>query len=156
MKGKALITLSLPVAGLLAYFCWPAADKPVAGAAGAGAAAAKAVVPAAVETDLALAIEQKTVIAEFIGNARDHMKIVLMNKGAEPLKVTVPVGQIFESESSGSVVAVRPATVDLTPSKTREVNVRVAALHSSNTVGDVLFQLSYTTIPKIEPLLLKV
>jgi len=159
MKAKPLIALTIPAIGLITYLCWPAGET---GTTGAGQAAkqnvAAAEQPAASmpESELALAIEQKGVVAEFTGNGRDRMKMMLMNKGNEARKITVPIGQIFESDVSGSVVVIRPAAVEVGPSKTREVTLRTAALKSSNRVTESSFRLSYLTVPKIEPLLKKV
>src|SRR4051794_11712327 len=100
MNAKGLLALSLPAAALLVFACWPSARPPeaapVAKPAVAQVPAFKADPPPQ-ESELALAIEQKSVAAEFTGNGRERFKVVLMNKGTESMKVAVPIGQMFDS-----------------------------------------------------------
>jgi hypothetical protein len=157
MNAKGLLTLSLPAAGLLAYLCWPGAQPPAARPKPQPVAQTPVfkAEPPPQESEIALAIEQKSIVAEFTGNGRERFKVVLMNKGTESLKVSIPIGQIFESEEA-AVVVIRPGAVEVAPGKTREVSLRTAALRASNRLVDVQFHLSYTSMPRIEPLLVRI
>lgn len=158
MNTKGLLALSLPAVGLLTYLCWPTAQPPTTEAQPAppvAQAPAFKIAPPPHESELALAIEQKSVVAEFTGNGRERFKVILMNKGTDTLKVSVPIGQIFESEEA-SVIVIRPGTIEVAPGKTRELSLRTAALRATNRLIDVQFRLSYTTLPKLEPLLVRI
>jgi hypothetical protein len=158
MNTKGLLALTLPVVGLLSYLCWPSAQTPATKVESPQPVAQTPVFKAAPppqESEIALAIEQKSIVAEFTGNGRERFKVVLMNKGTDSLKVSVPIGQIFESEEA-AVVVIRPGTVEVAPGKTRELSLRTAALRSTNRLVDVQFHLAYTSMPKIEPLLLRI
>lgn len=158
MNAKGLLALSLPAAGLLAYLCWPSAQPPVAKPTQAHAAAEKPafkVTPPPQDSEIALAIEQKSVVAEFTGNGRERFKVVLMNKGTDSLMVSVPIGQIFESDDA-AVVVIRPGAIEVAPGKTRELSLRTAALRATNRLADAQYHLAYTNVPKIEPLLVKI
>jgi hypothetical protein len=158
MKPKALLALSLPAAGLLAYLAWPSDPVPAPETASAPVVAApapKIEIPLQ-ESEIALAMEDKSIVAEFTGNGRERFKMVLMNKGTAPLKVTVPVGQLFESEGNGSVVVIRPGSVEVAPGKTRELSLRTAALKTTNKLVDTQYRLSYASLPKLDPLLVKI
>src|SRR3954468_12211001 len=142
MNAKGLLALSLPAAALLAYACWPGTRQSVAPAPAPKAAAMPAfkAEPPPQESEIALAIEQKSIVAEFTGNGRERFKVVLMNKGTESLKVSVPIGQIFENEEA-AVVVIRPGAVEVAPGKTREISLRTAALRSTNHLGDAQYRL---------------
>jgi hypothetical protein len=158
MNAKGLLALSIPAAGLLGYLCWPSAQPPAALPTPAQPVAqvpAFKVAPPPQESEIALAIEQKSIVAEFTGNGRERFKVVLMNKGTDSLKVSVPIGQIFESEEA-AVVVIRPGAVEVAPGKTRELSLRTAALRSTNHLGDAQYRLAYTNLPKIEPLLVRI
>jgi hypothetical protein len=102
--------------------------------------------------DLALACEEKRIVAEFVGNGRDRMKVMLLNKSGAPLHITVAVGQMFESDHN-SVLTVRPGGVDVEPGRTRELALETVAIHSSNNIGNLPYELSYANVPRLEPLL---
>ncbi|HEV7403613.1 MAG TPA: hypothetical protein VGO11_11825, partial [Chthoniobacteraceae bacterium] len=155
---KGLLALSLPAAAVLGYLCWPdakpSADAPAPARSVAQTPAFKTAPPPQ-ESEIALAIEQKSIVAEFTGNGRERFKVVLMNKGTDSLKVSVPIGQIFESDEA-SVVVIRPGTIEVAPGKTRELSLRTAALRASNRLADAQYHLAYLSMPKIEPLLVRI
>ncbi len=160
MNSRALSAIVVAVAVSGAYCLLPrtshtpAAQGPTADPKHAPAAAVPAIEAAVapLPLDLAMGCEQKSIVADFIGNGRDRMKVMLMNKGTAPLHVTVPVGQMFESDRN-MVIAIRPAEVDVDPGKSEDVIVQTAATHSTNTVAENPYQLSYANIPRLEPLL---
>ena len=99
-----------------------------------------------------MAFEQKKIVAEFIGNGRERMKVMLMNKSNLPLRVSVPLGQMFQSDRN-TVVTIHPGAIDVGPGKTEELALDTAATRSGNTLGNVPYELSYANLPRIEPLL---
>jgi hypothetical protein len=168
MKNKALYAVLLPVTVVGAYVClWPRSDEAPAPQKAATAPAAKAAASAekpvrpevqpvpSESVDIAMAIERKVIVAEFIGNGRERMKVMLMNKSGAALLVKVPLGQMFESDRN-MVVAVHAMEIVIGPGKTQEITVPTAATRSANVIGDVPYQLSYASIPRIEPFLLHV
>lgn len=158
MNSKGLLALSLPAAGLLAFLFWPREEPPVAAPAApkpVSQVPAFKATPPPQDSEIALAMEQKSVVAEFTGNGKERFKVVLMNKGTDTLKVAVPIGQIFESDES-AVVVIRPGVIEVAPGKTRELSLRTAALRTTNHLGDAQYRLAYTNLPKIEPLLVRI
>jgi hypothetical protein len=167
MKPKVLAaSMMIPVIALASYCVWPTsptAPQVAPKAAIPPTAVIKApVAPPAPEkvaprtVDLALAIEEKSVVAEFTGNNRDKVKVVLLNKGTAPLHVTIPLGQMFESDGNAPVIVLFPAVVDVAPGKTGNEIIRTAATRSTNQVAATPCRLAYATIPKLEPLLLAI
>ncbi len=157
MNKKALYAGSAASALLATVFLWPQASPAPASIAKIPAKpqASAATVQASVEpltVDLAMAFEQKKILAEFIGNGRDRMKIMLMNKSDGPIHLTIPVGQMFEGDHS-TVVNVHPGQIDIAPGKTEELMLHTVAARSSNALADSPFALSYGSLPRIEPLL---
>ena len=158
MKTKILGAALLPVIAVAGYFAWPQTSAPVATGApapAAEAAPAKAEEPAspAQAVELALALEQKSIVAEFIGNGRERMRLMIMNKGTGPLRVLVPAGQMFEGEERNAVVVVRAGEVEVASGKTRDLVVQTAATRSANTLAETPYQLSYSVVAKLAPLL---
>lgn len=164
MKAPLLAAIIVPTIMFGACCWWAGAHSETA--AQAAAPAAKPVTEtapvepepvemASVPIDLSLAIEQKSIVAEFNGNARDELRVHVLNKGTTPLRVTIPLGQTFDADAHTSVVVVHPRAVEVGPGKTREITVPVAALRSSNKLGQAEFHLSYVTLPQLEPILLK-
>ncbi len=115
-------------------------------------AAVLAVDAPAEEVQLAAAIAAKSLAAEFTGNGRERMSVMAMNKGTVPLRITVPVGQMFQG-GRNKVIVVRPSEVEVAPGKTREFSVQTAAIHSTNTVGSAVYQITDDITPRIELLL---
>lgn len=158
MRTKALIAVSVPAVVLGVYCLWPTSSpeapaNPVAAAAPAAKPEAPPELVAQTESvDLALACEEKRIVAEFVGNGRDRMKVMLLNKSGAPLHITVAVGQMFESDHN-SVLTVRPGGVDVEPGRTRELALETVAIHSSNNIGNLPYELSYANVPRLEPLL---
>jgi hypothetical protein len=105
--------------------------------------------------ELSLAIEEKSVVAEFTTNNRDKVRAVILNKGTAPLRITVPMGLMFDSDPMASVLVVQPTVVEIKPGKTGDLILRTAATRSTNRVGPIPCRLSYATVPKLEPLLLE-
>src|SRR5215213_10188085 len=133
MNSKLLAALAVPAFALGLYALWPETKSAPAAAAPAEVAEAEPapapapkVEPPAVPVELALAMEQKSVAAEFSGNGREKLKVMLMNKGTVPLRVNVPVGQMFESELAAPVVVVQTAAITLAPGSTSELDLRTA------------------------------
>ncbi len=166
MNFKAAALVSLPVLAVGICALWPsgpielpvespavAQQEPLAEVPGPKAPAE---LPAPEAVELALAMERKSVAAEFSGNGRDKLKIIFMNKGTVPLKVQVPLGQMFESDSGSPLVVVQEATMVCDPGKTRELELRTAAISSTGQVAPSSYRISYATMPKLDALLRKV
>jgi hypothetical protein len=94
-------------------------------------------------------------VAEFTGNGHDQLRVHVLNKGTTPLRVTIPLGQIFDADAHTSLVVVHPRAIEVGMGKRREIVVPVAALHSTNKLADAEYHLSYLTLPQLEPMLLK-
>lgn len=156
MKPKPLAA-TLSVVALVACLCWPrSATQPPVPKSAVHAAPATAARAVPVESiDLALGIEQKSIVAEFSGNGREEMRVIVMNKGTAPLRVTVPLGQAFECDTAAPVVIVRPGDVEVAPGKTREMVLASAATRSTNQPARSSWRLSYHSLPQLEPMLVK-
>ncbi len=156
MRIKTLPAVLVPAALLCAWALWPRDSQVAAPEKDKASLSAKPEATASTtemqSVDLAMGFEEKRIVAEFIGNGRERMKIMLMNKSGGPLRVTVPIGQMFESDHK-TVLTVRPAEIEMAPGKTQELILQTAATRSSNTISDVPYQLSYATLPRLEPLL---
>ena len=154
MKRPLIAGISALCAVTAAICLWPAGGAPAPARVEPKAAPARAEAPQ--ETvDLALAMEEKSVVAEFSGNSREQLRVAILNKGTSTLKVTIPVGQVFESDTAAPVVVVHPGLVEVAPGRTRELVLATAATRSSNTPAQTAFRLSYSTLPLVAPTLLK-
>ncbi|RYD81565.1 MAG: HEAT repeat domain-containing protein [Verrucomicrobiaceae bacterium] len=176
MKAKALCAVLVPVVVVSGYCLWPRAvtlDLPEAASAVVTSSSSpvlnaelnsvpnSGLEPATTSTvsespaipaeavDLAVALEQKMIVSDMVGNGRESLKIMVMNKRNVPLRVTVPVGQVF-SCGRNAVITVRPSELEVGTGKTAEFSVQIAALRSSNTVEIAPYQVSYQTVPKLE------
>jgi hypothetical protein len=81
---------------------------------------------------------------------------MLVNKGTQPLEVTFPLGQVFESDRGATVVVVLSESLVVPPGKTKDIELRTAALHSTRPIGAAQYRISYAAYPKLEPLLRQV
>lgn len=102
--------------------------------------------------ELQTAVEQRTIVATFRGNGRDKMVLGVGNTGDSPVLVHVELGQMFEQGLS-AVVVTRPASVELQPGETKNLQVQTLAIRSSNKFGDSAYKLSYNKAAKLHPLL---
>jgi hypothetical protein len=154
MKFKALCAVLVPVLAVGSYCLWPSGDTTQGGASAESSALASeegvsdANLPAEI-VELAIAVEQKTIAAEFTGNGRERLSVAVTNPTKTPLKIIVPVGQTFESERNLMIV-VRPAEIEVRAGKTAEVIVQTAAVRSANKVLRRSYQLSNQAVPRIE------
>lgn len=116
------------------------------------AAAPLAEVPLDGAVDLQLAVDQRLITAELIGNGREQMQATLFNRHGKRLTVKVGFGQMFES-GANLVVAARGAAVEVPPGQSATLYVRTVATRSTNRVNAARFQLSTKTAPKLDLLL---
>lgn len=157
MKAALVSALVVPALALGAWSLWPASPQ-----AAPTPVATKAVAPtpkpevAPTPIELALAVEQGSVTAEFAGNGKDRLRVALVNKGATPLEVSIPLGQVFEADAASPVIVVQADSVVVPPGRQADTEVRTAALRSTCPVRDAAYGLSYTTVPKLEALLQQV
>ena len=119
----------------------PVAAAPVA-------ATAEAVGVEFEESDLIAAVQQGTIEATLRGNGRERVTAHLRNNSPTPMRLTVPVGQVFEG-GRNRVVVTHAATAELMPARTVDLNLTTAALHSSNIVGDAPCKLSYHSAERV-------
>ena len=154
MNAKALCCVLCPVVLAGGYSMWPksqAAPSPTPAPAAASAAAKPA--PLAVEVvELLPAIEGGVLKAEARGNGRERLRLTLRNKGRAPVSVTVPVGQIFESERS-TVVVVRPEAAEIAPGRSVELKLQTASTRSLTKVVEATYRPASSSVPKVELLL---
>ncbi len=108
-----------------------------------------------VETDLADGLGEGILRAEFHGNGREEFQAVMINQGNVACRVQVQAGQIFRNERS-AVVVVRSGTLCLEPGQTGRIDLRTAALHSSNPLKVMEFHLDARKEPELGGLLLYV
>jgi hypothetical protein len=157
MKPALIAALAVPVLALGAWSLRPAnpqaAPLPVAAKAVAPAPKPE-IVPSQVE--LALALEQGTVTAEFAGNGKDRLRMALVNKGAAPLEVNVPLGQVFETDAASPVIVVQADSIVVQPGRQADTELRTAALRSTCPIQTGAYRLSYMAMPKLEALLQQV
>ena len=155
MKNKALYAVLVPVTAAAAYVClWPRGEDAPAAKPAATAAAKTTETPVHTDKpagpleplDIAMAMERKDIVAEFIGNGRDRMKVLLLNKSSAPVLLRVPVGQLFESDHN-VVVSVHPGEVEIRPGKTAELAVQTAANRSSNSIRTLYIYLLVCASP---------
>jgi hypothetical protein len=136
MNIRAAAVIAIPTVALGTWLLWPSSSPSNAAAAAAGPQKGAAQAPAqpeipATQVDLALALEQSAITAEFAGNGKDRLRAMLVNKSANPLEVTFPLGQVFESENGASVVVVLAESLVVPPGKTKDIELRTAALRSA-------------------------
>jgi hypothetical protein len=155
MNLKAIALLAVPLLAVGTWLWWPAsAPAPAPGVAAAAVVKAEPVAAVPVEElGLALAIERKCIVAEFSGNGREKLRLVVLNKGTAPLQLSIPLGQVFQSDLTSPVVVLQPMSMRIEPGRTRELEVRTAATRSTAKVAPANFEVSYTAVPKLEPLL---
>ncbi len=161
MKPKAICVLLLPVLAAGTYCLWPTSKETGVAAqngavlesasttAGAAPIASAEAPVEAQEVDLSIAVRQQMIAAEFTGNGRDRVKLVALNKGTAPLRITVAAGQMFETDRD-AVVVIRPNEVEVLAGRTCELMLQTAAARSSNEMKEAPYRLSYQSIPKIE------
>jgi len=104
------------------------------------------------ELDLPAGVRQGVFKAEFKGNGREKMRVLVTNLGKSALTVCVAAGQVLESDRN-AVVVVRPDLLPLAPGKTGELGLQTAALRSGNRIIETAYRLSPSTAPKLEALL---
>ncbi len=102
--------------------------------------------------DLLAAIQDKSFAMEFRGNGRDRLRMIGINHEAQPVRLSIPAGQSFES-ASGSVVLERARVIEFQPGETRLEDLATLAAASTNHLADRTFSPSATPQPKLEPLL---
>ncbi|MEI6351130.1 MAG: hypothetical protein WCP06_08485 [Verrucomicrobiota bacterium] len=109
--------------------------------------------PAPVLTvDLASALQDGTLKAEFRGNGRERLRMMGSNGTRQAVRLSIPAGQAFES-ANGSVVALRARTIDFAPGENRLEDFPTLAVASLNRVSDATYVISATPQPKLQPLL---
>jgi len=132
-----------------------AAGRGLSGAGGAGHSRASPTPPPPPQTlieDLLIALQDKTLTAEFRGNARDRLRMMGINRSTQPLRLSIPAGQAFEG-ANGLVVSLRPYVVDFHPGETRIEEFKSIATASTNRIADGALAVSTATFPKLQPLL---
>ena len=108
--------------------------------------------PRSLIEDLLLAIQDKVVTVEFRGNARDRLRMMATNHATQPLRLSLPAGQTFES-ANGSVVLLRAHLLDFRPGETRIEDFATIATASTNRVADCTMAASAGTQPKLQTLI---
>ena len=111
--------------------------------------------PAVVEfenTDVLSATQQGVVQATLAGNGRERISAHLRNNSPAPLRVKIPAGQVLES-GRNRVVVTRAAEIELMPAKSADLTLSTAALHSSNTIADAPYRLSYAGAERLDAFL---
>lgn len=81
--------------------------------------------------DLLYALEDHVVEAEFKGNGRDLLRMVVTNRASKPVRLSFPQGQAFESVH-GKVMLMRPMTLDLLAGETQRKDLETMALSSAH------------------------
>ncbi len=102
--------------------------------------------------DLAYALEDGAVSAEFRGNARDQLRMVIVNRSAQPVRLSIPAGQAFEG-TRGKVIVPRARILDFAPGETRLETLGTLATASTNQVEDGAFALAAVSPEKLQGLL---
>ena len=108
--------------------------------------------PQALIEDLMLAIQDDVAKVEFRGNSRDRLRIMVTNRATQPLRLSIPAGQTFES-ANGSVVMLRAHVLDFRLGETRIEDFATIATASTNRVADGSMAASAATQPKLQPML---
>jgi len=85
--------------------------------------------------DLLFALEDHVVEAEFKGNGRDFLKMIVTNRASQPVRLSFPLGQTFESVH-GRVMLLRPMTLDLVAGETLRRDLETLALGSAHGNGE--------------------
>lgn len=171
MKSIALCALLTPVVAGGGLALWPHAPSPTVAMPSPSMRQAAVVALAVASTnshpavadaapaptdgralELAAAVQQAKISADFKGNGRDKVRAVLTNKSNTPLVIRVSAGQMFEAGSS-TVIVTRAGEVDLRPNKPVEVTIQTAATRSGNKVTETPYQLSFGKVPRLDPLL---
>lgn len=154
MNKKALCALLLATLAVGAIFSIPRPrqeETPAPQAVKAAEPAPPAALPA-VRMDLAIATEQKSIVAEYTGNGRDRLEVEMTNRGKAPLQLVIPAGQMFESDRS-SVIVVRTQEVEIAPGKTVHATVQTAGTKSTNSPDPAPYILSYASAPALDDML---
>ncbi len=98
------------------------------------------------------ALQQGVVTAELKGNARDQLRMTAVNRSSNPVRITLPAGQAFES-SNGYVVIPRALHFDFLPGQTRLDDLATLAVASTNQMEIATFVASPTRFPRLDELL---
>ena len=122
------------------------------GRSGSGKTPIPAALPQSITEDLLLALQDRVLTAEFRGNARDRLRMTGINRATQPLRLSIPAGQTFES-ANGNVVVIRACLVDFRPGESRIEDFATAGTASTNRVADALFVPSVARHARLEPLL---
>ena len=113
----------------------------------------EAPVPATILTeDLATALQDGVLTAEFRGNGRERLRMMGTNRSKQVVRLSVPAGQTFQS-ANGSVVVLRARTLDFQPGESRLEDFATLATASTNRVTDGTYVSSSTPQPKLQALL---
>ena len=102
--------------------------------------------------DLGSALQDGTLKAEFRGNGRERLRMLGTNGTRQPVRLSIPSGQAFQS-ANGIVVALRARTFDFSPGESRIEDFPTIAAASTNRVADATYVVSTTPQPKLQPLL---
>ena len=151
MNAKALCCVLCPVILAGGYSMWPKSQARPSPTLTDQPAAKPAPLPVEV-VDLLAAIESGMLKAEARGNGRERLRLTLRNKGPASLSVTVPVGQVFESDRS-AVVVVRPEAAEIAPGRSVEFKLQTASTRSLAKVVEASYRPAYNNVPKTELLL---
>jgi hypothetical protein len=103
-------------------------------------------------SELITAVEQGFIQPTIRGNGRDSITAQLRNNSPTPLKLTVPVGQVFEN-GRNVVITLRAAEIEVLPAQTANLTLTTAALLSSNKLGETPYKLSYQYVSRVAPFL---
>jgi len=165
MKTKAFCAIVVPMLAIGSPAGWPAfvhvrstlVGTP-AGQAVASALVAPPVAPLVVpeipvdSVELQTAVERRVVIADFRGNGRNVIDAKLTNMGTSRLKVEAEVGEMFEA-GWNTVILVRPASVEIAPGKTAQLQLATVATRAANKLSEQSYKLSHGRLPKLDRLL---
>lgn len=102
--------------------------------------------------DLLLAVNDRIAQVEFRGNGRDTMRMVATNRSSQPVRLSFPQGQTFES-ASGKVTLLRPQVLDLLAGETRLEELSTVALASTNELRESTYVAVSHLQGKLQPLL---
>ena len=108
--------------------------------------------PQTLTEDLLLALQDKLLTAEFRGNARDRLRMTAINRASQPLRLSIPMGQAFES-ANGTVVMLRACVVDFRSGESRIEDFATVGTASTNRVADAMFVASAAQQPRLQALL---
>lgn len=102
--------------------------------------------------DLMIALDEGSVTAEFRGNGVDSLRMVVVNRAKQPIRLSFPSGQTFEG-TGGKVVIARPCTFDMGVAESRLEELETLALASTAPLGDQGYVPVASVKGKLEPLL---